>query len=489
MSSHYQIIRRPSAAGQFYPSDKDELSIMIDHFFKNIIKPSVLISSPTPKIIIVPHAGYVFSGQTAACAFQKLSGQNYDTIFILGPSHNFLLDGLILYGGDLVETPLGQIPVNKKIIQNLLNNPYITINNSPHNLEHSLEVEIPFLQKILKNNWRVVLGLINDDDPILLRSIAATLSSIINSNNNLIVISSDLSHYPNYKNAQYSDQKILSAIIAKNVDLFDLTEKEIINQKLSGLETCACGSTIVKLAMLVANNLNFEGQIIHYNNSGDIVCGNKEHVVGYGAVIFYATEKYSPDQAANISSTNNIYLKTEEQQAALKLVRNTLELSLGLTTDKYTSYRNFSIFSEKMGVFVTLHNKGVLRGCIGLIEPILPLDKSLIEMAKSAAFHDPRFLPLTKDELEKIKIEISLLTPPVAIKNIEKIIPGQHGVIIRKNGYSGIFLPQVWQETGWNKETFLNHLCTDKAGLELFCWQKTQTSIYIFEVLAIEENI
>ncbi len=464
-----QIIRQPTVAGQFYPDNQKDLNQMIDQFFNNTSNKK----TNKPHILILPHAGYVFSGQTASHGFKTLQNHSYNTVIILGSSHNLPITNLALYSGDIIKTPLGNVPVNKELIKKLTQNNNISINNDPHIEEHSLEVQIPFLQKILTNDWQVVLGLINNHDPQTLESISQTIQQNTD-DNTLIIASSDLSHYPTYNDAVYSDNKIIKAILTKNASQLENTTKSIIQENLPGLDTCACGASAIKIAMHLANNLNLTGQLLDSTNSGDTQFGDKDKVVGYASILFTKNQLK--------------YLNQQEKQTALQLARNTLEQEFKLTQKKFKEYNNYPIFSEKRGVFVTLNINHQLRGCIGLIESVQALGPGIIEITKSAAFNDPRFQPLSQKELEDVVIEISVLTPPQPINNISKIELGKHGVIIKKGLSSGVFLPQVATDTNWSLEEFLNHLCQDKTGLPSNCYQDPDVKIYTFEAQVFEEK-
>ncbi|MFH1890393.1 MAG: AmmeMemoRadiSam system protein B [Candidatus Kuenenbacteria bacterium] len=471
-----QIIRQPAVAGQFYPENPNELNQIIDNFLKNVELPEI---QGKPKILIVPHAGYVFSGQTASYGFKALETHTYNTVIILGPSHNFPISGLVLYNGDIIKTPLGDVLVNKKLVEKLIQDNNISVNNNIHIPEHSLEVQLPFLQKVLTNGWQVVLGLINNDDENIIESI----SQIIQENtdeNTLIIASSDLSHYPAYDYAIYSDNKIIESILTKDGAQLENTTMSIIEENIPGLDTCACGASAIKIAMHIANNLNLDGQLLNYANSGNTEFGGKDKVVGYASIVFTANNSEQ-------TIIDNQKLNLQEQQIALKLARNTLELEFGIADKKFEKYKNYPMFSQKRGVFVTLNINHSLRGCIGIIEPIQPLAQAIINMAESAAFNDPRFQPLAKEEFKNVTIEISVLTPPKKIDNIQKIELGKHGVIIRQGLNSGVFLPQVAIDTGWSLEEFLNHLCQDKADLSQNCWQNPSVEIYTFEAQVLEE--
>ena len=222
--------------------------------------------------------------------------------------------------------------------------------------------------------------------------------------------------------------------------------------------------------------------MLHYANSGDTPYGDQGRVVGYGTVVFYQTNNN------NAGTRHGAFLQPIEQQIALALARHTMELEFNLTDEIFTDYKNYPIFSEKRGVFVTLNKQESLRGCIGLIEPIKPLAEAIMEMSLAAALTDPRFSPITPDELNQIDIEISVLTPPRLIFDYSQIKLGRQGVIVRQGGRSGVFLPQVAVDTGWNLDEFLSRLCADKAGLDPLCYQDPNTRIYTFEALVFAEN-
>lgn len=479
MTNTTKIIRQPAVAGQFYPTDKKELAAMLDQF---LAKATTTPIAGEPQILIVPHAGYVFSGGTAAYAFKTVTDISYDTVIVLGGSHNYPIDGLILYNGDAVSTPLGEVSVDKKLTDELIAaDQNISADNKIHEPEHSLEVQIPFLQKTLRPDWQVILGLINSDDNKTLASIADSIEKVISDKNVLLVISSDLSHYPGYNDAVDSDTKIINSILTKDINNFDQTFDSIVSENLPNLDTCACGSSAIKVGMIIANELNLTGNKLHYSNSGDTPdYGDKSRVVGYGAVVF-------TNNKSNYMNNNN--LNPDEQAAALSLARNTLELAFNLTTDKNEDYKQYPVFSEKRGIFVTLRKNEELRGCIGLIEPIKELGAAIIEMTEAAAFEDPRFLSLEKNELKDITIEVSVLTPPQKISGPKTEIElGRHGVIVKKGSRSGVFLPQVATKTGWDLNTFMAHLCADKSGLPANCWLDGSADIYTFEAQVFEEK-
>ncbi len=488
-----KIVRQAAVAGSFYPADPKKLQVLVNDLLNKV----QTITTSVPQIIIVPHAGYVFSGQTAAHAFRSLESREYNNVIILGSSHNYPLQGMALYDGDAVATPLGKVTVARKLVNELIDkNDNIYINNESHEIEHSLEVQIPFLQTVLKKDWQVILGLINSDDTGKLKSIAKTLAEIVKAYpGTLIVISSDLAHYPSYDDAVYSDQNILAAVGVGDIEQLIKTEQHLMTENIAGLETCACGMSAIKVGLHIAEALSLKGEILHYSNSGDIPnYGDKSRIVGYGAVAFMTDNKQQTtnNRQQEINGHESLVvsrkLTQEEQSAALKLARNTLELAFGLAKKEYLDYQKYPIFQEKRGLFVTLKHGESLRGCIGLIEPIDELSTAIKEMSEAAAFDDPRFSAVTNNELSSLTIEVSVLTSPQLTSNPDEIELGRHGVIVKSGGRSGVFLPQVATETGWNLATFMSHLCVDKAGLNQECWYDGTAEVYTFEAQVFSEN-
>ena len=460
------IIREPAAIDNFYSADKQELSQTID----NLLSQSEIKNNIDPQVLIVPHAGYIFSGQTAAKGFKQILNKDYDKIILLGNSHQEHFSGLILDGSDIWKTPLGKIELDKELINKLnKSNELIKINSEVHLTEHSLEVELPFLQKTLGNDFKLIPGLFGSNKNLKdLKDISKNLLEKIDSKT-LIVISTDLSHYPNYEDANFVDKQIIDLILQGDEEDF-LSQMEKFENEILNLSTCACGWSAVITGMLLAQELNLKAEFLDYTNSGDTeTYGDKNRVVGYTSIIF------------NKKINSKYILNQQEQEVALRLARQTLENSFSPSKVIDEEYLGYPIFKEKRGVFVTLHKDKELRGCIGLIEPPeIPLYEAIQQMALSAAFNDSRFSPLIKEELNKVEIEISVLTVPKK-STIDEIELGKHGVIIKSGSKSGVFLPQVAGETGWNKEQFLSELCSQKAGLDPKCYLDPKVDIKTFE--------
>ncbi|HPD44616.1 MAG TPA: AmmeMemoRadiSam system protein B [Candidatus Woesebacteria bacterium] len=423
-------IRPAAVAGSFYPADKNILAKELDGYLNNAQK-----TGKDYRVLIVPHAGLVYSGRTAGYGFKQIEDRDFQRVILIGPSHQVYLNEAVTSGADYWETPLGRTAVEKSDF---------TINDKAFAQEHSLEVELIFLQRILKN-FKII--------PILINEYTDISDKIIKlmDDNTLLVVSSDLSHYHPYNEAQKLDQK---------------TIESIINQ---GKEIDACGRAAIEAAMAIAQKMGIKFEKIYAENSGD-TSGDKSQVVGYAAIGGY--RETSPVE--------------DWQKEALTIARKTLEEYLHNGEKLKFKILN-SKLNEKLGAFVTLRKNGQLRGCIGLFEPNLPLYQVIQQMAIAAATEDPRFYPVSYDELKEIKIEISVMTPKKLIDDYHKIELGKHGVVIERGGRSGTFLPQVATETGWNLDEFLGELCSQKAGLPRNCYRDSQTKIYTFEAEVFEE--
>lgn len=480
-SNSKKIIRKPAVAGSFYPEEKEEIDIQLTNFLKNT---QLVKITGRPRILIVPHAGFIYSGQVAAWGFKQIEKQNFKRIILLGASHTAWFDHVALDTQNFWETPLGKTKVDLEFVEKIIDkNKKIIGDPLPFLKEHSLEMELIFLQKILKN-FTIVPILVSEISEKLINNLAEKLSKNFDENT-LLVVSTDLSHYPPYKIAKIVDEKTINAILSGKKEIFDNTIKEIETSDYTGLQTAACGQKAVSVALKVAEILNIRNfQKIYYANSGD-VSGDYSHVVGYASIV-----ASSPKLSSFFSNSNKdkiYYLDEDSQKEALKIARITLEEYLTHGTIPTFTPKNPSLL-KPLGCFITLRNRGQLRGCIGEFEPNEPLYKVIQKTAVNAAVRDFRFPPVDVFELKDIKIEISVMTPKRKILDWREIKLGKHGVIIQKGINAGTFLPQVATETGWSLEEFLSHLCTEKAGLPSNCYKDPSVSIYVFEVQVFKED-
>jgi len=473
-SDREKIIRPSVAAGSYYPRDKETLRQQINNFLDQTIIPPL---ENIPQIIILPHAGYTFSGQTAAYGIKAIAKADFDRIILIGPSHQDTFKGIALYQGDAWQTPLGEVEVDQKFNQKLIKeNENIFFRNQAHQREHCLEVELPFLQSVFKEFKIVpiILGPLSDYASLLAQILAEQMDD-----KTLVIISSDLSHYPPYEIANRVDHQTINAILSGEVENFKQSIEQS-TQKYPDLKTCACGEQAISTGMILAKKLGLaEIELLHYTNSGD-VSGDYSQVVGYATISFSKKGKSAPEEE----------LTEQEKEKLLQVARQSIIAHL-----QRKSAPKFTIESDRLkqprGAFVTLRDtQGELRGCIGRIEEYeLPLYQVVAKMAIAAATQDDRFPPVSLEEMEQVNIEISVLSAPQKIKNPEQEIElGKHGVIVQKGIHSGVLLPQVATENDWDLETFLGTLCIHKAGLAWDAWKDKNTEIYIFSAEVFSED-
>jgi AmmeMemoRadiSam system protein B/AmmeMemoRadiSam system protein A len=463
-------IRRPAVAGKFYPEAESKLRPAIEKYLQNAVPARV----KNPVAIIVPHAGYIFSGQICADGFKQASRRQYDVVVILGTNHtNPYFRKISVYPGGGFLTPLGTAAIDKGLAAALTEaNPDCTPDKSLHGQEHSIEVVVPFVQ-VLFPKAKIVPVIVGTADVDMCVRFGKTLAEALKGKNALIVASSDLSHYPSAKDAASVDGKILQAMTGLDPAALNSAIEAQMNLRIPNLDTCACGEAPILAAMAAAKALGAtHGEIISYANSGDASIGERSRVVGYGAVVMTIGKDNNLSEKKEQRSRKpvDVSLEPSDKKALLAFARESI--SRLLLTETLPLARGFSPrLQQPRGVFVTLKKKGELRGCIGRIVADEPLCKLAGAMAVQSALNDRRFRPVTADELGDIEIEISVLTPPKRISGAGEIVVGRDGVILYKDGYSAVFLPQVAIEQGWSREEMLDHLCL-KAGLTAGSWRQ-----------------
>lgn len=482
-------IRKAAVAGGFYPADKTTLKQYVDTMLREANPPE--IKEPI-RAIMVPHAGYVYSGPVAAYAFKELEGRDIKTVILIGNSHHHYFDGIAVYAKGAFETPLGLVPVDETITEKLLAADSAIVDRPDiHEDDHVLEVQLPFLQRVLKN-FKIVPILFSGDSPELARKLAGILPTLLN-DQTLIVASTDMSHYPPYANAVTADKKTLDAILTGKMENLDTTLKMLASENVPQAETFLCSPSGVRIAMLLAQSSgDLKPVLLKYGNSGDSPAGEKSRVVGYGAVAFVAKQDTLPATQPSTAeekkgATNEKGMTSQEKEELLKIARATVESYV--RTGKVPEFSPTpKALNQPRGAFVTLKENGQLRGCIGRFDPSGPLYLIVQQMAITAASQDPRFKPVSAGELGKLDYEISVLSPLTKVETASEIELGKHGVAISKGPYHGVFLPQVATETGWDKTRFLSELCTQKAGLEANCWKDPGVNLQVFTAEVFSEE-
>jgi len=473
--------RAPAVAGAFYPADPQQLKAQCEKYIDNADIPA---SDNKPKALIAPHAGYTYSGAVAGHAYAAIRGFQYDAVIILAPCHIEHFAFASVYQGDNYVTPLGKLPIDKKLAkrcctpdQRVRLSDRGHIRNAMGRSEHSLEIQLPFLQTVV-GKVPIVPIVVGTLDWQVIQTLGKQLADILAEEDVLLVASSDLSHYHDYQSCCKIDKRLIDRLQQLNPRHF-----------YSGIasrdyEACGAGPiTAVLLATQVAGADSIA--ILDYANSGDIPGANRSQVVGYlAAAIYNANTKGNKAMITNPFSEGD--LTREEQLFIMDLAESTVEAVV--RNQKPPVPKEIPTkMKTKRGAFVTLEKMGQLRGCIGYILPIYPLYETVMSVAESAALKDPRFPAVAPSELDDISVEVSVLTVPREISDPSIIEVGKHGIIIKKGYYQGLLLPQVATDYGWDRETFLEHTCL-KAGLPRDAWKDTQTEIQIFSAQVFNRN-
>ncbi len=477
-------VRQPAFAGQFYPADSSKLAKAIDYFLKDAVQNNF----GNPIALIAPHAGYIYAGQIIADSYNQVKNYKYDLIVILGTNHTTAgFNKIGIYPGTGFQTPLGISEIDTLAAEELIKADADCIYSEEiHDREHSIEVQLPFIQHLFPKA-KILPVVVGEPNMKLCTNFGNALANILRSRNALIIASSDLSHYPAFEDAIRVDKKTLEAAASFDPENFEKEINSSMSADISNLSTCACGEGPIIAVMTAAKNLGANcGTIVSYANSGNSLVGSRQKVVGYGSVVFSVSNEKQPHAvfAETKFEPKKFELKDSDKKFLLTFARKTIRQYL--ETETVPLARGFDpVLETKLGAFVTLRIKEELRGCIGYMKEDLPLCEVVGAMAIQSAFNDTRFYPLTMDELSKVEIEISVLTPYQPIKNADEIILGHDGVVVRKDNRQAVFLPQVATEMNWNKEQLLENLCR-KAGLQPDDWKDAQ--LFTFQAEVFEES-
>ncbi len=469
---------RPAAvAGMFYPAQPAELTSMIDRLFSHAAQKN---TTGNVLAVIAPHAGYVYCGDIIASAFRQIDpSKHYENIFILGPSHRIGFEGAAVYADGNYVTPLGVAKVNTALARDLIAKyPVFSGRSDAHMHEHSVEVEIPFLQSVLTSPFTIVPIVVGGENPETCRRIADALRPYFNPKN-LFIISSDFSHYPPYEYAAAVDKSTADAILTNSSREFTKALAANSRRNVPNLLTSACGaSPILALLYMTETDPSIHFTAIAHKSSGDAEAGDKSRVVGYYAIACYREAQ---------GDGSSFRIGDAEQRELLSAARRTIEQYIRSGKVPSLETKKFPVASvTRSGVFVTIRKDNELRGCIGRFDPGEIMLNVVQDMAVAASTQDPRFQPVTPDELPKLNIEISVLTPLKKISSIDEIKLGRDGIYIRKGERSGTFLPEVADETGWTKEEFLGHCAQDKAGIGWDGWKDAE--IYTYTAVVFREQ-
>ena len=489
-------VRMAAVAGSFYPSDKGALENELARCFSEAAGLSggtSLSAGGTPYALIVPHAGYVYSGAVAASAFLQIPPDaRFDRIILIGPSHRIAFEGAVVdTGNGFWQTPLGNIPVDLAFGKRLRESAAGKVFKSRQDAflgEHCLEVELPFLQYRLRHMPPIVPVILGSVRYSVIKDVAEALRPAFLEGRSLFVISSDFSHYPSYDGAVKADTRTAEAVATGDLVEFADALRKNNADKIPGLETSACGQAAIAVLLEATGSSpypeEFEYHHLAYQNSGDVKYGDKSHVVGYHA---FAVRRLP---AAGRADGGDYTLSAEEKNTLLSIARASIEGSFeGKGVGEVLAPFKAGLtpkLKAKGGAFVTLTKRGRLRGCIGHFGEDFPVYETVAHMARSAAFNDSRFAPLASVEVPQVEIEISVLSPLKRIGSAGELKLGRDGIYMVKGGKSGTFLPQVAMETGWSKEEFLGHCARDKAGIGWDGWKTAE--LYTYQAVVFKEN-
>lgn len=430
-------VQGPVVAGSFYPAEAGALSAAVD----DMLAKAGSAETPNPKTLILPHAGYKYSGPIAAAGVARLRS-GIRRVVVLGPSHRHRFNGIAVPDAEAMATPLGAVPIDRNTVAALQKHPNVATVPEAFAREHSIEVELPFLQKRL-GDFSLVPLVIGDIAP---ERVAEVLRTVWNGPETLIVVSTDLTHF-------------LKAADAESIDL--ATARAIETAESGGLTGReACGYRPLAAFLQVAAERGLRLTRLALGHSGDVT-GDRSRVVGYGA-----WAAYRPDIPSLPAPLRHVALRTAAQSLFTRATRG--------TTPK-VSLQSYAAPLQTIGAsFVTLTKEGRLRGCIGSLKAHRPLAEDIAANAIKAGFHDPRFSPVTEADIRASEIEIALLSRPAPMRFdnegdlCDQLRPGRDGLILQSGRKRGTFLPKVWDALE-TPEKFLNGLKV-KAGLDRDTW-------------------
>ena len=468
-------VRQAGVAGGFYPADPKVLAATIDEMLAHVAEPPI-----TDRIlaVVAPHAGYQYSGPVAAYTYAALRGRKFSRVVVIAPSHYESFGFSSVFEGDAYATPLGLVHVDKAFARKLASmSSTLRLSSQGHDAtsagaEHAIEVQLPWLQRVL-GDFELVPVVMGDQSYESSRALGVALAKLIQSENKdgetLIVASSDLSHFHTYGDAVTIDRKTLHAL--EEWDYFSMS------RNFESRIWEACGGAPIVAAMIAAERMGAnQAKVIKYANSGDVT-GDHSSVVGYSADVFVKAQ-------GSAAAETPFSLSEQEKSELLALARTSVEHAINKDEAYVPTASASDALNRERGAFVTLHESGELRGCIGYTSATKPLYMTVRDTATLAALKDPRFKPVSVSELPKLEYEISALR---RVTDIQQIKVGEHGLLMKNGGFEGLLLPQVPVEQKWDRQKFLEQTCV-KAGMSAGCWKDEDTDIFLFTAVVFGEH-
>lgn len=473
----------------FYTSDADQLRRQIDGFL-DAAEASPELEGRDLLGLVSPHAGYEYSGPTAARSYRQLRGRHYSTVVVLALSHHQAASRVALLDADAYETPLGQLPIDRDLVHRLAaaEPDLLEADDRVFRGEHSLEVQLPMLQRALEGRFSIVPIILATRDEDHCERLARLLHRELGRRRDvLFVASTDLSHFFPYDDASRMDRDTLGLVTSLDIAGF--------RRRGPRQREMPCGYFPLLTLMELFSQYDAAARratLLGYQNSGD-TAGDREGVVGYGAVAFSLAPGTRTEDAPPPEPVSR-----EDRQTLMDIARRAVRAAV--TGSGEAPPRPASPFLTADGAaFVTLtcHTDGAghcvgpgddLRGCIGHVVARIPLYRCIDEVARSAAVSDRRFPRVTERELDDLSFEISVLTPPEPVTDPGSVVVGRDGLIMTRGEATGLLLPQVPVEWGWDRVQFLERTC-HKAGMEPSCWQDPRTRIERFGAIVWGEDL
>jgi len=461
--------KKADLAGAWYSASPAALRSEIEEYLSRAD-----VKAPEGEIVggIVPHAGMRYSGPVAAYAYAVLRKTAPDTVIVVGFSHRKHMRGLVSVFTDReFVTPLGAVDVDMDITGRLLaQNERIQDIPQIFASENSIEMQIPFIQ-VAVGEAKIVLVALCDQSLDTCRVLAAAIADVMRDRKGVVVLaSSDMSHFLPYGEARELDERTAGTIESFDPDAFYL-------ESYRARHSLMCGYGAAYTVMEASRRLGAgEAEVLKYANSGDVT-GSKDSVVGYLSALFVRSEG-AVSGGAQKKEVSRMFDQAQREEL-LKMARDTIRHYLR-TGERLEVQTDDEALKQDMGAFVTLNRHGRLRGCIGHMVASGPLHLTVRDMAIAAAVEDPRFPAMTAEELDEVDIEISVLSPMKRVYDPDEIVAGKHGVMVRSGWRSGVYLPQVADEAGWDRDQFMNSLCAHKAGIPADAWKTGKCEMYVF---------
>lgn len=480
-------VKHSNLAGRWYSSDAAVLAAQIDRLLDDAPKPK---SGLTPRILILPHAGYQYSGRTAAAGYRLIGVTGKpalvpEIIVIIAPSHYSSFNGCSALEADAWETPLGRVKIDRRLAE-MLRGGMFTNDPNVHEVEHSIEIHLPFIQRIYRDKierLKILPVLVGSIDRTQAHAAAKRLAAATAGKSVLYIASSDFTHYgPRFGFTPFgSGRSAAERVKSLDKGAIDLILKRDAKGFYAYVEQTGatiCGWKAITIAVSLPIAVS-SARLIAYDTSTSVT-GDYSDSVSYASIAFFGDSVGLADESGGLTAQDRSFL--------LRIARE--NIASWLSKGRGITIAEFSVSAgcrARRGAFVTIKKNGELRGCIGYITPKGTLAETVIDNSFNAAFRDPRFPPLEKRELNDVTIEISVLSEPTPVRSLEEIIPGRDGLIVERGSMRGILLPQVAVEQGWGRDEFISHTCL-KAGLPASCGKDGAAKFYRFQAIVFGEG-